>query len=130
MHAIFSRLDPKIGTTEAENFMCPRIQNCVKYVTLLEAKIYRLYIINTEQHAKEFIYLMTDMHLTAKHILCCGKLIHRILCKIWWGISTNLLDNITSSSHSQLHTLVTFLGFSFSSTSCIFCSSAAFKNSP
>lgn len=82
MRVIFSRLGPKIRTTEVENFMCPRIQNCVKYVTLLQAKTYRLYIINTQQHAKEFIYLMSNMHLIEKHIFCCGKLIYGIFCKI------------------------------------------------
>lgn len=35
IHVIFSRLGPKTGTTDVENFMRPRIQNCVKYVTLL-----------------------------------------------------------------------------------------------
>lgn len=56
MHVVFFRLGPKIGTADAENLMCPRIQNCVKYATLLEPKSYRLYIINSEQHAMEFIY--------------------------------------------------------------------------
>lgn len=81
-HIIFSRIGPKIGTTDVENFMCPRIQNCVKYMTLLYPKAYRLYIINSEQHATEFIYLMTDMHLDAKRTLCCNEVVYRMLCKI------------------------------------------------
>lgn len=107
MHIIFSRIAPKIGTTDVENFMCPRIQNCVKYMTLLYIKAYRLYIINSEQHATEFIYLMTDMHLDAKHTLCCSKVVYRILCKIWWDRNTCLSINpyIPSASHSQLYKL-------------------------